>query len=54
MFNIAEDGTMFRKTRWAFEGEEVPDSPYLNKKIPHNTFGSGSAIAYLPRTLRSK
>lgn len=42
-----EEGIRFRKRRWAFDGEYVDNSPYTNKRIPHNIFGSGSAIAYL-------
>lgn len=47
--DVAEDGTVFRKTRYGFDGMEVPDSPYLNKDISDYPFGSGSSIAYVPR-----
>lgn len=46
-YDVAEDGTVFSKTRYGFEGEEVPDSPYLNKDISDYPFGSGSAIRYI-------
>lgn len=49
---VAEDGTVFRKPRFAFEGEIVEDSPYLNKDVTDYPFGSGGAITYIPRDYR--
>ncbi|MBD5284541.1 MAG: endonuclease [Bacteroides sp.] len=46
----AEDGTPFRKPRFAFEGDIIPDSPYLNTDVTDYPFGSGGAITYIPRT----
>lgn len=50
--DVADDGTVFRKTRFAFEGEIVEDSPYLNKDVSDYPFGSGGAITYIPRDYR--
>lgn len=46
---VSEDGFPFKKERCCFNGRLINDSPYLNKTIPPHTFGSGSAIAYLPK-----
>lgn len=48
-YDCADDGTMFKTTRYGFEGEAVPNSPYLNKDVSEFPFGSGGAIAYIPR-----
>lgn len=45
----ADDGTLFRKPRFAFEGDIVEDSPYLNKDVTDYPFGSGGAVTYIPR-----
>ena len=46
----ADDGTVFKKPRFAFEGDIVPNSPYLNKDVTDYPFGRGGAITYIPRT----
>lgn len=46
---VAEDGTAFKKPRFAFTGDVVPDSPYLNKDVTDYPFGSGGAVTYIPR-----
>lgn len=43
----AEDGTLFSKPRCCFEGENCPDSPYMNKDVCDYPFGSGGAIRYI-------
>lgn len=45
----AEDGTVFSKPRFAFEGNIVLDSPYLNTDVSEFPFGRGGAIAYIPK-----
>lgn len=45
----AEDGTVFRKPRFAFTGDIVADSPYLNTDATDYPFGSGGAVTYIPR-----
>ncbi len=47
--SVAEDGTVFKKPRFVFEGDIVPDSPYLNTDVSDYPFGSGGAITYIPR-----
>lgn len=47
--SVAEDGTVFKKPRFAFEGDIVQDSPYLNTDVTDYPFGSGGAITYIPR-----
>lgn len=46
---VAEDGTVFKKPRFAFDGDIITDSPYLNKDVSHYPFGSGGAVTYIPR-----
>lgn len=46
---IAEDGTVFKKPRYIFEGKIVSDSLYLNKDVTEYPFGSGGAVAFIPR-----
>lgn len=46
---VAEDGTIFKKPRFAFVGDIVPNSPYLNTDVTDYPFGSGGAITYIPR-----
>lgn len=46
---IAEDGTVFKKPRFAFEGDIITDSPYLNRDVSDYPFGSGGAVTYIPR-----
>lgn len=46
---VAEDGTIFKKPRFAFEGNIVSDSPYLNTDVSEYPFGNGGAITYIPR-----
>lgn len=46
---VAEDGTIFKKPRFAFEGDIVVDSPYMNKDVTDYPFGSGGAVTYIPR-----
>lgn len=46
---VAEDGTIFKEPRFAFVGNVVPDSPYLNTDVTDYPFGSGGAITYIPR-----
>ncbi len=46
---VAEDGTVFKKPRFAFVGDVVQDSPYLNKDVTDYPFGSGGAVTYIPR-----
>ena len=48
--SVADDGTVFKKPRFAFVGDIVPDSPYLNTDVADYPFGSGGAITYIPRT----
>ena len=48
--SVADDGTFFKKPRFAFVGDIVPDSPYLNTDVTDYPFGSGGAITYIPRT----
>ena len=48
--SVADDGTVFKKPRFAFVGDIVPDSPYLNTDVTDYPFGSGGAITYIPRT----
>ena len=43
----AEDGTLFSKPRCCFEGENIPNSPYMNKDVSDDPFGSGGAIRYI-------
>lgn len=47
--SVAEDGTHFKRPRFAFVGDIVPDSPYLNTDVNDYPFGSGGAITYIPR-----
>lgn len=47
--SVAEDGTVFNKPRFAFDGDIVTDSPYLNTDVTDYPFGSGGAITYIPR-----
>lgn len=47
--SVAEDGTIFKKPRFVFYGDVVPDSPYLNTDVTDYPFGSGGAITYIPR-----
>lgn len=47
--DISEDGTVFIKPRFIFEGDIISDSPYLNKSVEDYPFGSGGAITYIPR-----
>lgn len=44
---VAENGTVFRKPRFVFEGDIVPDSPYLNKDVTDYPFISGNPIKYI-------
>lgn len=46
---VADDGTVFRRPRFAFEGDIITDSPYLNTDVSDYPFGSGGAITYIPR-----
>lgn len=46
---VAEDGTVFKEPRFAFVGDIVSDSPYLNTDVTDYPFGSGGAITYIPR-----
>lgn len=46
---VAEDGTVFKKPRFAFVGDVVQDSPYLNKDVTDYPFGSRGAVTYIPR-----
>ena len=46
----ADDGTVFKNPRYAFVGDIVPNSPYLNTDVTDYPFGSGGAITYIPRT----
>ena len=48
--SVADDGTVFKKPRFAFVGDIVTDSPYLNTDVTDYPFGSGGAITYIPRT----
>lgn len=50
MCSVAEDGTIFKKPRFAFVGDIVPNSPYLNTDVTDYPFGNGGAITYIPRT----
>ena len=47
--SVAEDGTVFNKPRFAFVGDIVQNSPYLNTDVTDYPFGSGGAITYIPR-----
>lgn len=53
-YECADDGTIFKSIRYGFEGEAVPDSPYLNKDVTDYPFGSGGAITYIPRARVTK
>ena len=46
----AEDGTLFSKPRCCFEGENIPNSPYMNKDVSDYPFPSGGAIRYICMT----
>lgn len=46
---MGEDGTVFNKPRFAFEGDIIGNSPYLNKDVTDYPFGSGGAVTYIPR-----
>lgn len=48
---VAEDGTVFKKPRFSFDGDIVPDSPYMNKDVTDYSFGRGGAVTYIPRKL---
>ena len=50
--DIAEDGTVFPKNRYAFEGDVMENSPYLNKDVNDYPFGSGGSHTYIPRDSR--
>lgn len=43
----ADDGTVFKKTRYGCEGEELSDSPYMNKDVTDYPFGTGNSIRYV-------
>lgn len=43
----AEDGTIFSKPRCCFEGENCPDSLYMNKDVRDFPFGRRGAIRYI-------
>lgn len=45
--DVAEDGTVFKKTRYGCDGEELPDSHYMNKDVTDFPFGSGGAVRYI-------
>lgn len=47
--SVAEDGTIFKTPRFAFVGDIVQDSPYLNTDVADYPFGSGGATTYIPR-----
>ena len=47
--SVADDGTVFKKPRFAFVCDIVTDSPYLNTDVTDYPFGSGGAITYIPR-----
>ena len=47
--SVAEDGTIFKRPRFAFVGDIIPSSPYLNTDVTDYPFGSGGAITYIPR-----
>ena len=49
--DVADDGTKFSKTRYAFEGTVIPNSPYLNKDVSDYPFGSGGSHRYIPKDL---
>lgn len=51
--NSAEDGTKFKSTRYAFEGDIIPDSPYLNTDVTDYPFGSGGEKTYIPRDTKA-
>lgn len=46
---VADDGTVFTKPRYAFEGIILENSPYLNKDVSDYPFGSGGSHTYIPR-----
>ena len=50
--DVADDGTVFQKTRYAFEGNILENSPYLNKDVSEYPFGSGGSHTYIPRDYR--
>lgn len=45
----SDNGTLFKKTRYEFEGDMLYDSPYLNTDVTDYPFGSGGAVTYIPR-----
>ena len=44
---VAEDGTIFKHERCAFEGKLIEDSPYINKDVSDYPFGSGGSVRYI-------
>lgn len=49
--DVAEDGTKFPKTRYAFEGKVITNSPYLNKDVSDYPFGRCGSHRYIPQDL---
>lgn len=45
---VAEDGTVFKRPRFSFVGDIIPDSPYLNKDVTDYPF-TGNSVTYIPR-----
>lgn len=43
----SDDGTVFKKKRCCFEGENLLNSPFLHKDVTDYPFGSGGAIRYI-------
>ena len=43
----SDDGTVFKKPRCCFEGEQCLDSIYLNKDVTDYPFGSGGSVRYI-------
>ena len=43
----SDDGTVFKKPRCCFEGEQCLDSIYLNKDVIDYPFGSGGSVRYI-------
>lgn len=47
--SIGENGERYDRPRYIFDGEVLPDSPYLNKDVSDYPFGSGGEKTYIPK-----
>lgn len=51
--SVGEHGEFYDPPRYAFNGEIVNDSPYLNTDVSDYPFGSGGEKTYIPRDYTS-